>query len=565
MGIYRHFPYTNFHEMNLDQIINIVNETVEEWVRYRSEWETWQMTTESALEDLKRYVDTKFGDVADVVTNVIEDMYEDGRLTTLITNAYPDIMPLSYKSSNYRTFENLINMSWETVYDYFDEYVDSGMLSRTVIGYATLPTPIDVQGEADITKPIYMYSWSRPATYMGGFVTSRFNGPILLTSAIHGPEKLGIPAILTMLNDYENHNPVVTKIFNEHDIDIIPVLNPVGFNESIGTTVATVEENIGRTNARGVDLNRNGETLWYSADTAQGTFNYKGSAPYSECEMVALQTAYSARTYALVIDLHTERYNDDINIFGKLYNPSSIVRSLFCNTIEQLYDRITDYGFNIPAETNTFGITGNISATPQWINDYNFAHNSDVFASILEFPRYNVIDDVKVIYPEVIQKISTDILINFINNAIATITQHEQNISIIFESAKRLTAFSDSIYPVLPSQMRYGVINETGDYPDSSNTRLYNPTPINVSRGTYKIQIINLLSAPIQVMIYAYNSEDPTDRIVTSWSGSRELTIASDTVNKLHISMRRGTSPDWLYIDRNSYGRDFQILVSKIS
>lgn len=565
MGIFRQFPYSNFHEMNLDQIIKIVNETVEEWVEYRSEWNQWQLTTEAALEDLKRYVDLKFGDVADVVTGVLEDMYADGRLTTLITNAYPDIMTTSYKSSNYRTFENLINMTWETAYSYFDEYVTKGILSKQTIGYATRPTPAEGQGEANTDIPIYMYSWSRPAKDMSGFITSSFNGPILLTSAIHGPEKLGIPAILTMLNDYENHNPVVTKIFNEHDIDIIPVLNPFGFNESIGTTVETVEQNIGRTNARGVDLNRNGSTLWQAAETSTSSFNYKGVAPYSECETVALRDVYTAKTYAMCIDLHTERYASDTNIYGKLYNQSSIVRSLFSNTMEQLYQRITDYGFNIPADTNSFGITGPISATPQWINDYNFLNNSDVFASILEFPRYNVIDGVKVIYPEVIQKISTDILINFINNAIATITQHEQNISIIFESAKRLTAFSESIYPAMPAQMSYGVINETGDFPNSSNLRLYNPTPIIVSRGTYKIQIINLLSAPIQVMIYAYNSENPSDHIVTSWGGSRELTIASDTVNRLHISMRRGTSPDWLYIDRNSYGRDYQILLTKIS
>ena len=35
MGIFRQFPYSNFHEMNLDWLLNHMNELVEEWNRYR--------------------------------------------------------------------------------------------------------------------------------------------------------------------------------------------------------------------------------------------------------------------------------------------------------------------------------------------------------------------------------------------------------------------------------------------------------------------------------------------------------------------------------------------------
>ena len=36
MGIFRQFPYSNFHEMNLDWLLNHMNEMVEEWNNYRA-------------------------------------------------------------------------------------------------------------------------------------------------------------------------------------------------------------------------------------------------------------------------------------------------------------------------------------------------------------------------------------------------------------------------------------------------------------------------------------------------------------------------------------------------
>lgn len=39
MGLFRNFPYTNFHEMNLDMIIRIVNELSEDWNNFTEEWD----------------------------------------------------------------------------------------------------------------------------------------------------------------------------------------------------------------------------------------------------------------------------------------------------------------------------------------------------------------------------------------------------------------------------------------------------------------------------------------------------------------------------------------------
>ena len=38
MGIFRQFPYSNFHEMNMDEIIKIVKNMLEEWATYHATW-----------------------------------------------------------------------------------------------------------------------------------------------------------------------------------------------------------------------------------------------------------------------------------------------------------------------------------------------------------------------------------------------------------------------------------------------------------------------------------------------------------------------------------------------
>lgn len=38
MGIYRNFPYSNFHELNMDEILKIVNDLSEQWKEYTAMW-----------------------------------------------------------------------------------------------------------------------------------------------------------------------------------------------------------------------------------------------------------------------------------------------------------------------------------------------------------------------------------------------------------------------------------------------------------------------------------------------------------------------------------------------
>ena len=75
MGIFQQFPYTNFHEMNLDQLIKIMREMQDEWAETKNEWESVQDFINNYFETL---------DVSAEVLNALEVLASDGTLANII-------------------------------------------------------------------------------------------------------------------------------------------------------------------------------------------------------------------------------------------------------------------------------------------------------------------------------------------------------------------------------------------------------------------------------------------------------------------------------------------------
>lgn len=75
MGIFQQFPYSNFHEMNLDQIIKIMREMQDEWEATKAVWASY-----------KDFIDNYFAnlDVSDEVLAVLRTMAADGTLNQII-------------------------------------------------------------------------------------------------------------------------------------------------------------------------------------------------------------------------------------------------------------------------------------------------------------------------------------------------------------------------------------------------------------------------------------------------------------------------------------------------
>lgn len=86
MGIFRHFPYTNFHEMNLDWLLKEVKRIAEEWINYNTTWADWREEQDVKYNELKTFVLDYFDnlDVESEVIRLFNQLEEDGYFEAII-------------------------------------------------------------------------------------------------------------------------------------------------------------------------------------------------------------------------------------------------------------------------------------------------------------------------------------------------------------------------------------------------------------------------------------------------------------------------------------------------
>ena len=91
MGIYRHFPYTNFHEMNLDEIIKIVKQMLEDWAQYYDTWEDWKTQVTNEWSEMQTFINTYFDNlnVQTEINNKITAMVNSGEFSQIVDPYVP--------------------------------------------------------------------------------------------------------------------------------------------------------------------------------------------------------------------------------------------------------------------------------------------------------------------------------------------------------------------------------------------------------------------------------------------------------------------------------------------
>ena len=95
MGVFRNFPYSNFHEMNLDEILKIVDELSEKWDDFSVDW------SEDVVEQVNKWLDEH----PEATTTV-----QDGSITT------------AKLADRTITFEKLSESVLDAVYEGLKEY-----------------------------------------------------------------------------------------------------------------------------------------------------------------------------------------------------------------------------------------------------------------------------------------------------------------------------------------------------------------------------------------------------------------------------------------------------------
>ena len=102
MGIYRNFPYSNFHEMNMDGIIKIIKDMLEDWATYHAEWDSWmdeieddwsnyQEVMNEAWQNMQDFINNYFDnlDVQEEINNKIVSMIQTGEFGMLVNEYIP--------------------------------------------------------------------------------------------------------------------------------------------------------------------------------------------------------------------------------------------------------------------------------------------------------------------------------------------------------------------------------------------------------------------------------------------------------------------------------------------
>lgn len=103
MGVFRQFPYSNFHEMNMDEIIKIVKNMLEEWAEYHATWDEWmqsinddwdnyQEVMNEAWQNMQNFINNYFNnlDVQNEINNKIISMVNSGEFASIVAPYIPN-------------------------------------------------------------------------------------------------------------------------------------------------------------------------------------------------------------------------------------------------------------------------------------------------------------------------------------------------------------------------------------------------------------------------------------------------------------------------------------------
>lgn len=93
--MFENFPYSNFHDLNVDWIITTIKQLLADWESYNGTWEDWKNDITERFDDLNSYVMNYFAnlDVQDEINNKLEQMFTDGRLDELLNLFVPYVTP----------------------------------------------------------------------------------------------------------------------------------------------------------------------------------------------------------------------------------------------------------------------------------------------------------------------------------------------------------------------------------------------------------------------------------------------------------------------------------------
>lgn len=351
MGLFEHFPYTNFHELNLDWLLRMMKEL------------------EARMDNIDG------GDIAAEIADIIQQMIRDGSMAALLAQIALDGRLVTGKNLEVNPQQpahmvynpDLLTLSSSDVYDLYDAMISDQFIKTywgvdedgKQLNYYTWICNADARTEitgAD-SEPSGEYAYSRELAYT--------NNGLILTSGIHGNEKQSVWALYHVIRAIVNgEGPLFKYIRDNVNIVVMPCVNPWGMDQ-----VPAV-----RQNSRTVDLNRNFPYAW----DAYNNPNYnKGTAAASEkgtqfvIDVVDSFNDQKSHNGVAIIDFHdffgSDSPYDELFFLGSATNPEyrialSKAGMQFLDYMEDVYPSIIE-GIDRPIRVTNIG-----SSTPTYVN-----------------------------------------------------------------------------------------------------------------------------------------------------------------------------------------------------
>lgn len=351
MGLFEQFPYTNFHELNLDWLLR-------------------------AMKELSARMDAiDGGDIAAEIANIIQKMIRDGSLAALLEQIALDgrlvtsnkLESAPAQPSHYGVKPDLEDLTSADVYALYDAMLSSAfqrhLWGLDEAGNDLVYYTFDCDAErrtalvGDPAEPAGEYAYERQLAYT--------SNRIIITSGIHGNEKQNIWTLYHIVRAILNgEGPAFEYLKNNVNLVIMPCVNPWGMDQSPAV----------RENYNGVDINRNFPYAWdsWTSDTVD-----KGESAGSEQStkfvmwVVGEYKNQKAFNGTFIVDFHDFFGSSDpyapLYFLGSATNPAhrialSKAGMAFLDYMEAVYPsviagkerpvRVTNIGSGTPTFTN---------------------------------------------------------------------------------------------------------------------------------------------------------------------------------------------------------------------
>lgn len=127
MGIFRQFPYTNFHELNLDWFLSEFNKLVETWKTYNDDWENWKDNIDATIEEFRELINEEH--ISIYLKEIVEEMIESGEFDELLASVLAEMVTNEFIEGDYNItrFNNASNQEtfvyWRKIPKDYEPYI----------------------------------------------------------------------------------------------------------------------------------------------------------------------------------------------------------------------------------------------------------------------------------------------------------------------------------------------------------------------------------------------------------------------------------------------------------